>query len=231
MRGSVWHIFNWHTPTWFCFLNLLYQNRSHTYNRHSGSCPASHNPLLMDNPNSNRGRVDNLDHFHLCSQKIKNHQSYHIHHNMPFIDTLPLPFLVHQRTMRCTYQGTFPLTHDRLLRVVTMRFQILLWKIPNYLRISPPQCPRRKRPTWCPNLRFASHTICHQFDLIRESVVDMGIRHQQAIRHLCLVLSSNLVLVWFDQIWILYLKRCLRLFLDPLCFLSRSQLCFCTSLA
>ena len=122
-------------------------------------------------------------------------QSYSIRHNMPFIDTLLLAFLVHQKTMRYTYQGTYPLRHDRLLRVVTTRYQILLGKIPTHLRIFPPQCPRRMHPTWYPNLRLASHTICRQFDLIRESVVDMGILYQQAIHHLCLVLSSNLVLV------------------------------------
>ena len=238
MRGSVWHIFNWHTPTWFCFLNLLYQNRSHTYNRHSGSCPANRNPPVMDNPSSNRGRVGNSVLLSVGTRYNPSPlyticHSYRIRRKVPFIDTLLLPFLVHQRTMKLTRLETFPSTHDRLLREVTMRFQILRWNIVIHWvhHIFPPQCPRRKRPTWYPNLRFASYTICRQLYLIRESVVEMDILHQQAIRHLCLVSSSSLVRVWSDQIWTLYLKRCWRSFLSLLYSLSKSQLCFCTSLA
>ena len=84
MRGSVWHIFNCPPSTWFCLLSLLYQNRFHKSNQLTGNCPANHNPLLMGSPSNSRGRVDNLGH-HLSSQKIKNHQSFHTHHNMPLV--------------------------------------------------------------------------------------------------------------------------------------------------
>ena len=88
MRGSVWHIFNWNTSTWFCLLSLLYQNRSHKDNQPTGKNPASCNPLLMGNPSSNKDRVDNLGHFHLFSQKIKNHQSSRTRRNRPLFPPL-----------------------------------------------------------------------------------------------------------------------------------------------
>ena len=38
---------------------------------------ANRNPLLLDYPNSNKDQVDNLGHFHLCSQKIKEYVDDH----------------------------------------------------------------------------------------------------------------------------------------------------------
>ena len=115
-------------------------------------------------------------------------------------DNLQLAFLVHHRTMRWKHSGTVHEVCDKCFRVATMRFQILRWNLLTHLRIFPHLSPRRKHPTWCPNLRLASHTICRQFDLILESVVGMVTLCQLVIHHLCLVSSSNRVRGWRDQI-------------------------------
>ena len=84
MRGSVWHIFNWNTSTWFSFHGLLYQNRSHKDNQPTGKNPASCNPLLMVRPNSNKALVDSP---HLLKVGLGMlHHSYRTRRNKPLVN-------------------------------------------------------------------------------------------------------------------------------------------------
>ena len=90
MRGSVWHIFNWYTPTWFSLLCLLYQNRFRTYNQLTENVPASCNPLCKNlRPSSNKGRVDNpVMLLWRVPRLCVHHQSSRIHRNKPLFPPL-----------------------------------------------------------------------------------------------------------------------------------------------
>ena len=71
------------TPIQSFSLSWQYQSKSRTYSLRVEMMLASHNPHLVVRPSSNKDLAGNLGHSYLLSQKIKNHQNFHIGHSMP----------------------------------------------------------------------------------------------------------------------------------------------------